>query len=126
MRGSTSTPSFIYVRGASGMVKMKRSPAFRPAREPGAMANTMVWLSDVRTFTRCDAGSTAVMIARTVPSASLPLMSAADWEGTRTVTVFPFQSRVWYVVVATFNRHNRGAGMVSSRADGADDHQRHP
>jgi len=27
-------------------------------------------------------------------------MSAADWEGTRTVTVFPFQSRVWYVVLA--------------------------
>ena len=40
------------------------------------------------------------MIARTVPSASLPLMAAADWEGTRTVTVFPFQSRVWYVVLA--------------------------
>ena len=55
--------SIIYVGGASGMVKMKRSPAFRPAREPGAMANTMVWFSDVRTFTRCDPGSTAVIIA---------------------------------------------------------------
>jgi hypothetical protein len=27
-------------------------------------------------------------------------MSAADWEGTRTVTGFPFQSRVRYVVLA--------------------------
>ena len=40
------------------------------------------------------------MVPRTVPSASLPLISAVDWEGTRTVTVFPFQSRVWYVVLA--------------------------
>src|SRR5215470_19905340 len=82
------------------MVKTKRLPRFRPAREPGVIANTMVWFSDVRTCTRCDAGSTAVMIARTVPSVSLPLMSAADWEGTRTVTGFPFQSRVRYVVLA--------------------------
>jgi len=27
-------------------------------------------------------------------------MSVADWEGIRTVTVFPFQSRVRYVVLA--------------------------
>src|SRR5436305_1022219 len=66
----------------------------------GGVANRMVWCSDVRTFTRRDAGATAVMSARAVPSASWPLMSAADWEGTRTVTVFPFQSRVWYVVLA--------------------------
>jgi hypothetical protein len=30
----------------------------------------------------------------------MPLVSADDWEGTRTVTDFPFQSRAWYVVAA--------------------------
>jgi len=35
--------------------------------------------------TRCDAESTLGMAAHTVSSASLPLISAADWEGTRTV-----------------------------------------
>ena len=39
---STSEPPFVYVRGAPGTVKRKGSPGFRPAREPGAMANTIV------------------------------------------------------------------------------------
>lgn len=45
------TPPLRYVRGASGMVKINRSPTFRPAREPGVIAKTTVWPSDVRTFT---------------------------------------------------------------------------
>jgi len=42
MRGRTSKFSFVYVRGASGMVKMKKFPDFRPVKEPGAMADTIV------------------------------------------------------------------------------------
>src|SRR4030095_536806 len=42
MCGRTSKPPFIYVRGASGIVKMKRSPGFRLARAPGAMAHKIV------------------------------------------------------------------------------------
>src|SRR4030095_15243920 len=90
----------IYVRGAPGMVKTMRSPGFRLAIASRAMANTIIWPSDVRTRTRCDAASTLVTVARTVPSASLSWMSVADCEGTRTVTCFPCQSRVWYVVLA--------------------------
>ena len=72
----------------------------RVASESGAMANTIVWPSGVRTFTRWVVRSTSVTVARTFPSTSLPLMSPDDWEGTRTVTACPFQSREWYVVLA--------------------------
>ncbi len=69
-------------------------------RDAEDMSSAIVWPSGVWTFTRFRVVSTAVTVARTILCASLPLMSVDDWEGTCTVTVGPFQSYEWYVVVA--------------------------
>ena len=60
----------------------------------------MVCPAEVWTFARRCVRSSAVTVAVTFPWASLPLMSADDCEGTRTVTGLPSRSIDWYVVVA--------------------------
>jgi chitodextrinase len=47
-------------------------------------------------------------------------MSVTDWEGTRTVTGFPFQSRVWYVVLAPSTDTIVATGALALGCGGAD------
>ena len=79
---------------------MNVSPTCISWSAAGDNSKTMVCPAEVCTFARRCGRSRAVTVPVTFPWASLPWMSAADCEGTRTVTGFPPRSMDWYVVPA--------------------------